>query len=90
MMIFGKDSISSSYHIAKFWDLTGHPRAAPIRRSKSIISPPTRQDRATAETSGVAGYPLGDVSKPTRRRQHLIDVQAFITHALTAAGLMKS
>jgi hypothetical protein len=33
---------------------------------------------------------LGDVSKPTRPRKHLIDVQAVITHALTAAGLMKS
>jgi feruloyl esterase len=82
--------ISSSYHIAKFWDLTGHPRAAAIRRSESIISPPPRQHHATAETSGIASYPLGDVSKPTRRRKHLIDVQAVITHALTAAGLMKS
>jgi feruloyl esterase len=81
--------ISSSYHIAKFWGLTGHPRAIPTRRSEFVPAPP-RQHHATAETSGVAGYPLGDVSKPTRRRKHLIDVQAVITHALTAAGLMKS
>jgi hypothetical protein len=33
---------------------------------------------------------LGDASKPTSPRPRLIDVQAVITHALKAAGLMKS
>jgi poly(hydroxyalkanoate) depolymerase family esterase len=84
--------ISSSYHIAKFWGLTGHPRAVPIRRSESvsIVPAPTRQDHATAETSGAASDPIGDVPKPTSPRTRLIDVQAVITHALKAAGLMKS
>src|ERR1035437_4465696 len=84
--------ISSSYHIAKFWGLTGHPRAVPIRRSESasIVPAPSRQDRANAETSGAAGDPIDDAPKPTNPRTRLIDVQAVITHALKAAGLMKS
>ncbi len=83
--------ISSSYHIAKFWGLTGHPRAVPTRRSESasIVPAAPRQDRATAETSGAAGDPESDAPKPTSPRTRLIDVQAVITHALKAAGLMK-
>jgi poly(hydroxyalkanoate) depolymerase family esterase len=83
--------ISSSYHIAKFWGLTGHPRAVPTRRSESasIVPAPPRQDRATAETSGAAGDPVSDAPEPTSPRTRLIDVQAVITHALKAAGLMK-
>jgi feruloyl esterase len=81
--------ISSSYHIAKFWGLTKHPRAVPIRRneSASIVPAPPRQDRATAETSG---EPIGDAPEPASPRTRLIDVQAVITQALKAAGLMKS
>jgi len=84
--------ISSSYHIAKFWGLTGHPRAVPIRRNKSasIVPAPPRQHRATAEASSAARDPIGDAPKPTSPRSRLIDVQAVITHALKAAGLMKS
>ena len=84
--------ISSSYHIAKFWGLTGHPRAVPIRRSKSasIVPAAPRQHPATAGTSSAAGDPLGDAPKPTSPRTRLIDVQAVITQALKAAGLMKS
>ena len=81
--------ISSSYHIAKFWGLTGHPRAVPIRRSESasIVAAPPRQDPATAETSG---EPIGDAPEPASPRTRLIDVQAVITQALKVAGLMKS
>jgi feruloyl esterase len=85
--------ISSSYHIAKFWGLTGHPRAVPTRRSESasIVPASPRQHHATAGTSGAAGGdPIGDAPKPTSPRTRLIDVQAVITHALKAAGLMKS
>jgi feruloyl esterase len=84
--------ISSSYHIAKFWGLTGHPRAVPIRRSESasIVPAPPRQHRATAEASSAAGDPVGDAHEPTSPRTRLIDVQAVITQALKAAGLMKS
>jgi|SRR5450631_3620170 hypothetical protein len=84
--------ISSSYHIAKFWGLTTHPRAVPIRRneSASIVPAPPRQYRATAETSGAAGDLVGNAPEPMRPHTRLIDVQAVITHALKAAGLMKS
>ena len=84
--------ISSSYHIAKFWGLTEHPRAVPIRRSEStsIVPARRRQDRATAETSGIAGDPVADALEAKSLRTNLIDVQAVITHALKAAGLMKS
>jgi feruloyl esterase len=85
--------ISSSYHIAKFWGLTGHPRAVPTRRSESasIVPAPPRQHNATAGTSGAAGgNPIDDAPKPTSPRTRLIDMQAVITHALKAAGLMKS
>ena len=84
--------ISSSYHIAKFWGLTTHPRAVPIRRneSASIVPAPPRQHRATAETSGAARNLVGNAPEPMRPRSRLIDVQAVITDALKAAGLMKS
>jgi hypothetical protein len=83
--------ISSSYHIAKFWGLTGHPRAVPTRRSEpaSIIPGPPRKHHGTMETSGIAGDPVGE-PKLTSPRPSLIDVQAVITDALKAAGLMKS
>jgi len=84
--------ISSSYHIAKYWGLTEHPRAVPIRQSESasIVPAPRRQNRVTAETSGIAGDPVADAYEPTSPRARLIDVQAVITQALKAAGLMKS
>jgi hypothetical protein len=75
--------ISSSYHIAKFWGLTGHPRAVPIRRneSASIVPAPPPQHRATAETSSAAGDSTGDAHERAPPLTHLIDVQAVITHA---------
>lgn len=81
--------ISSSYHIAKFWGLIGHPRAVPIRQSESasIGAATPRQDRPNAQTWGEL---TGDAPEPASRRTRLIDVQAVITQALKAAGLMKS
>jgi feruloyl esterase len=83
--------ISSSYHVAKFWGLTRHPRAIAIRRSEfaSIVPAPSRQHRATAETLGAAGDLVGNAPERVSPRTRFIDVQAVITHALTAAGLMK-
>ena len=84
--------ISSSYHIAKFWGLPGHPRPVPIRRNKSasIVPARPRHHRATAKSSGAAGDLGGNAPEPTSPRARLIDVQAVITDALKAAGLMKS
>ena len=82
--------ISSSYHIAKFWGLTEHPRTAPIKQSEfaSIVPAPRRQGRATTETSGIACDPVAEALEAKSIRTNLIDVQAVITHALKAAGLM--
>ena len=84
--------ISSSYHIAKFWGLTGHPRAVPIRRSESasIVPAQPREHRETVETSRTAGDPIAHAPEPTSPHTNLIDVQAVISRALRAAGLMKS
>src|ERR1035437_9010508 len=67
--------ISSSYHIAKFWGLTGHTRAVPIRQSESasIVPARRRQDRATAETSG---EPIGDAHEPMRSEEHTSELQS--------------
>jgi hypothetical protein len=84
--------ISSSYHIAKFWGLTGHPRAVPIRRSESasIVPAQPRKHRESVETSRTAGDPTAHAPEPTSPRTNLVDVQAVISRALKAAGLMKS
>ena len=78
--------ISSSYHIAKFWGLTGHPRAVPIRRNKPASIVPAPPAQASSAPGDHIGYPPRSTSPGSR----LIDVQAVITHALKAAGLMKS
>jgi hypothetical protein len=82
--------ISSSYHIAKFWGLTGHPRPAPARRSPAPARPsPARKPRQgavapTAARESAAPTPAGPV--PARS----IDIQAVIEKALKTAGLWKS
>jgi feruloyl esterase len=86
--------ISSSYHIAKFWGLTGRPRRVPAKRRKpaQILPPPPRNARpgATATLAGVR-QPVADAPEPTSPLQaRTIDVQAVITKALKAAGLLKS
>ena len=85
--------ISSSYHIAKFWGLTGYPRAVPIRRSKSasIVPPRRAEHRATAETSDTAGDLVGNAPEPTSPRSRLSSTcRPSSPDALKAAGLMKS
>ena len=74
--------VSSSYHIAKFFGLTGAARrATKIDNSELLPScAPATQKRAPAYT-GIDHHPAG-------RRP--IDIGAVITKALTAAGLMKS
>jgi poly(hydroxyalkanoate) depolymerase family esterase len=97
--------ISSSYHIAKFWGLTGHPRRIPPRprRSKPArTSPPLPhqdlphqdlpdQDRpgATATLVGVRKPDVGPPEPPGAFHGRAMDVQAVITKALKAAGLWK-
>jgi feruloyl esterase len=76
--------ISSSFHIAKFFGLTGKVHKA--RETSLTTTPPVlevlRNDQQKQSNSGGFG-------SRTRRRQSGIDVNAVITRALTAAGLMK-
>jgi feruloyl esterase len=81
--------ISSSYHIAKFWGLTGRPRRVPAQRSESasIVPAHPQHDAVAAETLRTAYEQEGEAPAPARSRR--LDVQAVITQALKAAGLMK-
>ena len=86
--------ISSSFHIAKFWGLTGHPRRAVAKRSKpaSQIAARARSllPGATATLAGVR-EPAGGAPEPASPlHARTIDVHEVITKALRAAGLMKS
>jgi poly(hydroxyalkanoate) depolymerase family esterase len=89
--------ISSSYHIARFWGLTGHPRPAPPQRRPARARPsPARKPRqgavaptAAREPAAAAPAPAGHVpASPVPARP--IDIQAVIAKALKAAGLWKA
>jgi feruloyl esterase len=79
--------ISSSYHIAKFWGLTGHPRPAASRPSpaRKPVRPNRPQSHEAAATAA---------RKPPEQTEPLhaggVDVQTVIAKALKAAGLWKS
>ncbi|MGP9814397.1 extracellular catalytic domain type 1 short-chain-length polyhydroxyalkanoate depolymerase [Rhodopseudomonas sp. NSM] len=82
--------ISSSYHIAEFFGLTGR-----IHRQKSVTPPKAEPDSVmsakdvraeTFKPRAAAGARPGQ--EPPRGRRGF-DVNAVITRALTAAGLMK-
>jgi poly(hydroxyalkanoate) depolymerase family esterase len=90
--------ISSSYHIAKFWGLTGTrvaerpaaennasaPAAAEARGIE--ILPPSRPTAADSEKDEIPSRRRPDSG---RRGPPSVDVGAVITNALRAAGLMK-
>jgi poly(hydroxyalkanoate) depolymerase family esterase len=86
--------ISSSYHIAKFWGLTGHPRPAPAKRSKPArMRPPPARDARPGATATLAGVreAAAEARQPiSPLHARAVDVQAVITKALKAAGLWKS
>jgi poly(hydroxyalkanoate) depolymerase family esterase len=77
--------ISSSYHIANFFGLTGW-----IHQSKTSSN---RAAKGTAPGIAAVLSPLatlnGHSEPPGQPGRHAIDVGAVITRALTAAGLMK-
>jgi poly(hydroxyalkanoate) depolymerase family esterase len=83
-------SISSSYHIAKFWGLAHYPRAevlqadepAPISTGEPHVIATAASTEKEAPTTGPE---TADVPHPSR-----IDIGAVITNALKAAGLMKA
>lgn len=77
--------ISSSYHIAKSWGLTGHRRPEMAREIEpTSIAPEPPDDEKVAETA----QPRGEHADG--RRSLPLDIGAVITKALRAAGLMKS
>jgi len=85
--------ISSSYHIAKFFGLTGWipnlatkkaaAKSAPAPKPVTALSPAPHLARSIR--SAVADQP----AKPNPEKSRSLDISAVITRALTAAGLMK-
>jgi poly(hydroxyalkanoate) depolymerase family esterase len=86
--------ISSSYHIASFFGLTGRisqPRAAETVAGKAARPAPQPSTPRTPEVAA-ALRPIATLHRPADPpppRRRAIDVSAVITRALTAAGLMK-
>jgi len=83
--------ISSSYHIAKFWGLTGHPRrvaARPSSASKPVSLPRPEYPEAAATDARRPGADPGEPTGPLHAR--VVDVQAIITKALKSAGLWRT
>jgi poly(hydroxyalkanoate) depolymerase family esterase len=80
--------ISSSYHIAKFFGLTGWiPDAAKKPESKAAAPQPARSPAphlARSIRSAVA-----EPAEPKHEEARGLDIGRIITRALTAAGLMK-
>jgi poly(hydroxyalkanoate) depolymerase family esterase len=83
--------ISSSYHIAKFWGLTGHPRRTAARPSPARKPVPLPRPKRQETTAAAAPKPAADPHRPTGPpHARGVDVQAVIAKALKAAGLWKS
>lgn len=78
--------ISSSYHIAKFFGLTGWIRAA----ASPPPLPAPAPHLARSIRAAVLEQPAEPKLKPKRKKRRSFDIGAAITRALTAAGLMKS
>ena len=68
--------ISSSFHIAKFWGLTGQARSKSVVDRLQIFNTHERPEKRIAEPAA-SGAPV-------------VDIKATITQALRAAGLMKA
>jgi poly(hydroxyalkanoate) depolymerase family esterase len=92
--------ISSSYHNANFFGLTGgaqtatrparHPTESPSAKLIPLASPiTTPMPAAILRPLTVAKPASKQAKKPQSKRPRMFDVSAVITRALTAAGLMK-
>ena len=76
--------ISSTYHIAKFWGLTGTVVAAAPRKRTPEIVEPVRQPAP----AHFGATPLNPEPRAARTAAYgPIDIQAVIDRALKAAGL---
>jgi poly(hydroxyalkanoate) depolymerase family esterase len=84
--------ISSSYHITKFWGLTGNADSRKIGKAVAVSAGRQRKARQATE------MPREQTSAPKSEQAHgsqtpgvsHFDVGAVITNALKAAGLIKS
>lgn len=84
--------ISSSYHIADFFGLTGRIRA-PVEAKetvkeavKSVAKPVAK---SVAKPAPKPAEPAGSQNRPSRVPRRRVDVGSAISRALTAAGLKK-
>jgi poly(hydroxyalkanoate) depolymerase family esterase len=81
--------ISSSYHIAKFFGLTGEARVSePARESQRAPLVPDEVEFIPDERVEILRT-KADAPNAEAKREGAIDVMAIITKALTSAGLMK-
>lgn len=84
--------ISSSYHIAKFFGLTGwvaSSAAAKPAVAKPAPAPSPAPHLARSIRTAVAEQPAEPKHGPKRKLGRDLDIGQIITRALTAAGLMK-
>ncbi|WGD52327.1 PHB depolymerase family esterase [Bradyrhizobium sp. CB1650] len=85
--------ISSSYHIAKFFGLTDWIRGAetktPTAKPTVAAKPPAALSPAPHLARSIRAAMAEQPAEPNRKQSRGLDLGAFITRALTAAGLMK-
>ncbi len=79
--------ISSSYYIAKFFGLTARVHRPRASIAAQVIIPPAHAKRAPEDVTFTTRP--ADHSHTAQRQKRAIDINAVITRALTAAGLMK-
>jgi poly(hydroxyalkanoate) depolymerase family esterase len=77
--------ISSSYHIAKFWGLTGKTR---IAAEPTVASTPSAR-RHIESAARAEEKPHSATKRASTSHAHKHDIRGIITRALKAAGLMK-
>ena len=90
-----EDGISSSYHIAKFFGLTGwvassaKTAVAKPTAAKPALAPSPAPHLARSIRTAVAEEPVELKREQKRKPVRDLDIGQIITRALTAAGLMK-
>lgn len=94
--------ISSSYHIAKFFGLTGwiadgkspaeaQPAKAPVVKAPVVKAPAAKPERSRAPhlARSIRAAARDEPVEPQEGKSRSLDIGQIITRALTAAGLMK-
>ncbi len=81
--------ISSSYHIAKFFGLTGWIADPQKAAAKPAAAPPPARSRAPHLARTIRAEAAEEPAEPQEGKPRSLDIGQIITRALTAAGLMK-